>query len=274
MADKEFQNAIAARYDAPMYRAMLEVWGDQIHPGLYENDDDTLYDASMRATRRLADLAEIGDGSAVLETACGVGGTARFLASTFGCRVTATNISRGQLETAAEWTRGKPGAELISYDFANFEELPYGDGAFDIYWCQDALLYSIARDTALAEAARVVKPGGTAAISDLTIVGTPVGEDAELMGRITKAGFWSLAEYAEGMERAGFEVIATEDWSGHLLRSFRQILNDMIAKKDRLAAIAEIGEVEDTIARYHQWCAGCETGHLGWGAVVGRKRGD
>tara|TARA_B100000676_G_scaffold311604_1_gene382089 strand:- start:3632 stop:4456 length:825 start_codon:yes stop_codon:yes gene_type:complete len=272
MADKDFQNAIAARYDAPMYRAMLEVWSDQIHPGLFENDDDTLYDASVRATRRLAELAAIDAGSNVLETACGVGGTARFLAGDLGCTVTATNISRGQLETASDLTEGKPGADRIGYEFANFEELPFSDESFDAYWCQDALLYSIARDSALAEAARVVKPGGAAAISDLTIVGTPQGEAAELMERITKAGFWSLDQYAAAFETAGFEVTATEDWSHHLLRSFRLILHDMIDKRDTLAAIAGDEETDTTIARYHQWCAGCETGHLGWGAVVGRKK--
>ena len=155
MSDVAFQREITARYDAPMYRAMLEVWGDQIHPGLLESEDEELYPAAVKATERLAELAEIRNGIHVLETACGVGGTARFLAATMGCRVTATNISRGQLETSVEWTEGKPGADLISYEFANFEELAYDDASFDVYWCQDALLFSTARSTAIAEAARV-----------------------------------------------------------------------------------------------------------------------
>ncbi len=272
MADKEFQNAIAARYDAPMYRAMLEVWGDQIHPGLFEDGVETLYDASMRATARLAELAGVRRGSTVIETACGVGGTARYLASTFGCAVTATNISRGQLETAAAWTEGKPGANLIAYEFANFEDLPYGDAAFDVYWCQDALLYSTERDKAIAEAHRVLKPGGVIALSDLTVVGAPRGETAKIVDGISKAGLWSLDGYAKALAASGFEATATEDWSGHVLRSFDRIRDDIVAKKHKLAGIAGMAEVEDTIGRYDNWCAGCRTGHLGWGAVVGRKR--
>lgn len=273
VADKEFQNAIAARYDAPMYKAMLEVWGDQIHPGLFEDGIDTLYDASMRATTRLAELADIQRGSTVIETACGVGGTARYLAAAFGCVVTATNISRGQLETAAAWTRGRPAADLVTYAFANFEDLPYDSGAFDVYWCQDALLYSIERDKAIAEAHRVLKSGGTIVLSDITLVGAPRGEVARIIDRISKAGFWSLDDYAGALGAAGFEVAATEDWSGHILRSFDRIRNDIVDKKHKLAELTGMAEVEDTIRRYDNWCAGCRTGHLGWGATIGRKRG-
>ena len=78
---EEFQAEIIRRYDAPMYRAMLEVYGDQIHPGFLEEGDDDIREAALRATIRLAELAQVAPGSRVLETACGVGGTARYLAA-------------------------------------------------------------------------------------------------------------------------------------------------------------------------------------------------
>lgn len=272
MSDNDFQAEITARYDAPMYRAMLEVWGDQIHPGLLESEDEELYPGAVKATTRLAELADLQRGSHVLETACGVGGTARLLARDFDCHVTATNISKGQLETAAEWMQGKPGAERITYAFANFEELAYDDASFDVYWCQDALLFSTARATAIAEAARVVRPGGTVAITDLTVVGEPTGETADLMAGISKPGFWSMEGYVAALDEAGFDLMAAEDWTRHVLPSFLRIRADMIAKKDQLIAIAGLDEVEDTIARYHHWCDAAATGHLGWAAVTGRKR--
>ncbi len=272
MSDNDFQAEITARYDAPMYRAMLEVWGDQIHPGLLESEDEALYPAAVRATMRLAELANIQRGCRVLETACGVGGTARLLARDFDCHVTATNISKGQLETAAEWTDGEPGADRITYEFANFEELAYDDASFDVYWCQDALLFSTQRATAMAEAGRVVKPGGTVAITDLTIVGEPEGETAELLAEISKPGFWSLEDYVAALDEAGFDLIAAEDWSRHVLPSFQRIRDDMILKKDQLVAIAGLEEVEDSIERYNHWCDAAATGYLGWAAVTGRKR--
>ena len=272
MSDNDFQAKITARYDAPMYRAMLEVWGDQIHPGLLESDDEELYPAAVRATMHLAELANIQRGCHILETACGVGGTARLLARNFDCHVTATNISKGQLKTAAEWTDGEPGASQIIYEFANFEELAYEDDSFDVYWCQDALLFSTQRATATAEAGRVVKPGGTIAITDLTIVGEPDGETAALLAEISKPGFWSLEGYVAALDAAGFDLIAAEDWSRHVLPSFQRIRDDMVKKKDQLVAIAGLKEVEDSIGRYVHWCDAAATGYLGWAAVTGRKR--
>lgn len=271
MSETDFQTAITARYDAPMYRALLEVYGDQIHPGFFETGDEDLQPAALEATKRLAELAGLKPDCRVLETACGVGGTARFLAATYGANVTATNISKGQLETAAEWTAGKPGAERITYAFADFQTLPYDDRSFDVYWCQDSLLFSPDRPRAMAEAARVLRRGGTIAITDLTVVGAPAGAPAALLAEISEPGFWSLGDYVEGLENAGFVVTAQEDWGRHVLPSFERIRRDIKDKREKLAEYTSIAEVDDTIARYDLWCEASRTGHLGWAAVVGRK---
>ncbi|MEM7122338.1 MAG: methyltransferase domain-containing protein [Pseudomonadota bacterium] len=271
MSETDFQAAITARYDAPMYRALLEVYGDQIHPGFFETGREDLQAAALEATKRLAELADLQPSSCVLETACGVGGTARYLAAAYGVDMTATNISKGQLETAAEWTAGKPGAERITYAFADFQALPYEDGSFDVYWCQDSLLFSPDRSRAIAEAARVLRPGGTIAITDLTVVGMPAGASEALLAEISEPGFWSLGDYIRGLESAGFVVMAQEDWGRHVLPFFERIRRDIRDNREKLAAYASLAEVDDTIVRYDLWRDASRTGHLGWGAVIGRK---
>ena len=269
---EDFQAEIIRRYDAPMYRAMLEVYGDQIHPGFLEGDNDDLREAALRATARLAELAGITSGAGVLETACGVGGTARYLAATRGARVVATNIARSQLAIAEEWTRNVAGAERIRFEFADYHALPYADSSFDVYWCQDSLLFSMDKPRALAEAARVVRPGGTIAISDLVVVGTPAPDAAALLTAISAPGFWSAKDYREGLAAAGFEAILVEDWSRHVLPSFDRIAAEIAAKRARLAALASEADVEDTLARYALWRKAARTGHLGWAAFVGTRR--
>ncbi len=269
---EEFQGEITRRYDAPMYRAMLEVYGDQIHPGFLEGDNDDLRAAALRATARLADLARIGAGARVLETACGVGGTARYLAASCGASVLATNIARAQLAIAEDWTRGKPGAERIRYEFADYHALPYAEASFDVYWCQDSLLFSTDRGRALAEAARVVRPGGTIAVSDLVVVGKPGAEAARLLAEISAPGFWSVEDYRGGLAAAGFESIVAEDWSRHVPPSFDRIAAEIAAKHARLAAIASVADVDATLERYALWCKAARTGHLGWAAFVGTRR--
>ncbi|MGH6719708.1 MAG: class I SAM-dependent methyltransferase, partial [Alphaproteobacteria bacterium] len=265
---ERFQAEITRRYDAPMYRAMLEVYGDQIHPGFLEGPHDDLRTAALRATARLAELAGIAPGQSVLETACGVGGSARYLAAVRGARVVATNIARSQLAIALDWTRGKPEAARIRFDFADYHALPYPDGSFDAFWCQDSLLFSTDRPRALAEAARVVRPGGTVALSDLVVVGTPGAGAAALLAEISAPGLWSAEDYRKGLAAAGFAVTAVEDWGRHVLASFDRIADEIAAKRARLAAIASEADVAATLERYALWRTAARTGNLGWAALV------
>jgi sarcosine/dimethylglycine N-methyltransferase len=273
-ATEDFQAEIIRRYDAPMYRAMLEVYGDQIHPGFLEAGDDDIRGAALRATARLAELARIGAGAQVLETACGVGGTARYLAAQRGASVVATNIARSQLAIAADWTRNAEGAGRIRYEFADYHALPFPATSFDVYWCQDSLLFSTDKPRALAEAARVVRPGGVIAISDLTVVGIPAPDAAALLSEISAAGFWSAEDYRHGLTAAGFEGIVVEDWSRHVLPSFDLLAAEIAAKRAKLAAIASEADVAETLERYALWCRASRTGNLGWFALVGTRRKD
>ena len=52
------------------------------------------------ATSQLAELAEISSHDEVLDAGSGIGGTARFLASQYGCKVTAIDLTEEYCETA------------------------------------------------------------------------------------------------------------------------------------------------------------------------------
>ncbi len=173
---------------------------------------------------------------------------------------------------AAEWTRNAEGAERIRYEYADYHALPFADASFDVYWCQDSLLFSTDKPRALAEAARVVRPGGTIAISDLVVTGRPAPDAAVLLTEISAPGFWSAEDYRKGLVAAGFEGIAVEDWSRHVLPSFDLLTADIAARRTQLAAIASEADVAETLERYALWCKASRTGNLGWSALVGTKR--
>ena len=153
-----------------------------------------------------------------------------------------------------------PGAERIRFEYADYHALPFADASFDVYWCQDSLLFSTDKPRALAEAARVVRPGGTIAISDLVVVGTPAPDAAALLTEISAPGFWSAEDYRKGLVAAGFEGIVVEDWSRHVLPSFDLLTAGIAAKRARLAAIASEADVAETLERYALWCKASRTG--------------
>ncbi len=268
----DFQAEIIRRYDAPMYRAMLEVYGDQIHPGFLEDGDDDIRAAALRATARLAELANIAPGATCSRRpAASAARRATWRQSAAPGSLPPT--SRAPSSPSPPNGRGMlAGAERIRYEYADYHALPFADSSFDVYWCQDSLLFSTDKPRALAEAARVVRPGGTIAISDLVVVGKPAPDAAALLTEISAPGFWSAEDYRKGLIAAGFDGIAVEDWSRHVLPSFDLLTAGIAAKRAQLAAIASEADVAETLERYALWCKASRTGNLGWSALVGTRR--
>ena len=95
------------------------------------------------------------------KTALDVGSGGGLLAEEFarlGCRVTGIDPSTQSVETA----RAHAATEGLDIEYTTGfgEDLPFPDASFDIAYCCDVLEHVNDLDKALAETARVLKPGG------------------------------------------------------------------------------------------------------------------
>ena len=174
MSEREIHEAAArykATYDTALSELLSRVWGGNLHMGLFQDPTEPLLTAQMRANRHMAEAAALRAGQEVIEAACGVGGTARYLAQNYGVRVRATNIAETQLTEARELTQKAGLSHLVDYRYADYHQLPFPDASFDVWWCQEALLYSVDKRRVLDEAIRVVRPGGRLIMYDLLLDG-------------------------------------------------------------------------------------------------------
>ena len=113
----------------------------------------------------LAEALDLVPGERVLDVAAGNGNATLAAARRF-CRVTSTDY------VAAWLADGKRRAEAegmpVAFEEADAENLPYGDGAFDVVTSTFGVMFTADQDRAARELARVTRSGGRMGFANWT----------------------------------------------------------------------------------------------------------
>jgi SAM-dependent methyltransferase len=175
--------------------------------------DLTTHLGGLAATRRLAERAGIRAGTRVLDVGCGVGVTPLFLAQEYGCRVVGVDLYERMIERARARARRAGVGDRIAFRVADVHELPFEAGEFDVTLTESVIALVRDQRRALAECARVLRPGGSVGLVEATWVkpATPrllsyiaraYGEQTEVH---TREGWMALLE-GVGLQQVGGEV--------------------------------------------------------------------
>jgi arsenite methyltransferase len=155
------------------------------------------------------DLAALQLGDAVLDLGSG-SGTDAFCSAVLvgqGGRVVGVDITDAQL-AKAERLRDRDGFSQVAFVEAHIEELPFDDASFDAVISNGVINLSLYKSRVFAEAARVLRPGGRLAITDI-VSGRALKErtrrNVELWAACV-AGAIPRSDYLEAIEAQGLEV--------------------------------------------------------------------
>jgi len=172
---------------------------------------DQFHTRGLAATAELAELAGVDAAKSVLDVGSGVGGPARFLAATYGCRVTGVDLSEPFVEAARYLTERTGQSALASFEVASALALPFDGGRFDVALLQHVAMNIAERARLYREIRRVLKSGGRFATFDIVSLG---GEPLYPVpwARTSATSFLlSAAATREAVEAAGFAVRAWRD---------------------------------------------------------------
>lgn len=115
----------------------------------------------------LVDALAIGEGERVLDVAAGTG-SAAVRAARLGATVTASDLTPELLETG----RACHPDDVLTWEVADAEALPYEDGAFDVVMSCIGVMFAPHHQRAADELVRVCRPGGRIGILSWTPEGT------------------------------------------------------------------------------------------------------
>jgi sarcosine/dimethylglycine N-methyltransferase len=172
---------------------------------------DQFHTRGLAATAELATLAGITAGMSVLDVGSGVGGPARFLAATYGCRVTGVDLSEPFVDAARYLTERTEQSGQVSFEIASALELPFEGGRFDVALLQHVAMNIDDRARLYREIRRVLKLASRFATFDVVLnSGEP---HYPLPWARTPATSFLLTAAAtrEAIEPAGFRTLAWRD---------------------------------------------------------------
>ncbi len=206
---QEIKQCCAQLYESDMAKLLL---GDSFHPG------------GLKLTERLGSLMQLTAQSRVLDVASGTGASALFLARHFGCQVIGIDLGHQNILRANEAAVSQNLAGHVQFQQSDAERIAFEDASFDAVICECAFCTFPDKAAAAREFARVLKPGGTLGLSDLTRAAAIPEQLQGLLAWIACIADAQEAErYAVYLRTAGFASIKVEPHDEALVEMAAQI---------------------------------------------------
>ena len=183
-------------------------------------------------------LAELHPGETVLDLGSGGGIDVLLSAKRVGSsgKVFGLDMTDEMLSLARENQR-KAGMENVEFLKGDMEAIPLPDGSVDVIISNCVINLAADKDLVLAEAFRVLKPGGRFAVSDILVRGTlpsAVRKSMELwVGCV--AGALEQREYQRKLTDAGFIDISVEPTRVYSATDAKELLEEAALNQDVLA---------------------------------------
>ncbi len=204
---------------------------DPITSNLY-NDSQTgeVPDMALKASLGCGNptaLAQLTPGEIVLDLGSGGGIDVILSAKRVGAKGRAYGLDMtDDMLALANENKRKAGIENVEFLKGEIENIPLPDSMVDVVISNCVINLSGDKDRVLAEAFRVLKPGGRLAVSDVVVRGEvpdQVRKNMELwVGCI--AGALQETEYRDKLAKAGFEGIAVEVTRAYSIADARSFL--------------------------------------------------
>lgn len=253
----------------------FHVWGgEDIHIGLYESGDEPIRDASRRTIEHMASKIQLklDADKRVLDMGAGYGGVARYLASTYGCKVVALNLSERENERDRQMNKEQGLDHLIEVWDGSFESVDAEDASFDVVWSQDSILHSSERGKVIAEAARVLKPGGELIMTDpMQVDDCPEGVLQPVYDRIHLPSLGSIDFYREAAKQNGLEEIEVEVLTENLVKHYDRVRRELEQNRDSITDKVSDAYIDRMITGLGHWVDAGSKGYLRWGVMHFRK---
>jgi tocopherol O-methyltransferase len=255
---------------SPYYHSL---WGEHIHHGYWIRGDESKETAQVQLIEHLAQAAGIQPHARILDVGCGFGASSIYLAQKYEADATGITISQVQVEMANKAaTEAGLNAKFLWMD----AEAMTFEKPFDVVWSVESISHYQDISKFFAAAAKLLKPGGTLAITDWFKRKSLTPRECKKFLSAIEDGMMvelqTMEDYEGYVTASGLEVTQSEVLNKNCAKTWDFCL-DIIKDKALWGLAAQNGaDFVRFLRAFTDMRAGFASGNFIYGLMVARKK--
>jgi phosphoethanolamine N-methyltransferase len=225
-------------------------------------------------TREFCKLLKLEKGKKVLDVGCGIGGSAFYMATTYGVDVHGVDLSNNMINIALEKLEKEniPKDVTINFEICDATKKEFEKETFDVIYSRDTILHIYDKVALFKRFYDWLKPNGVLFITDYCVGPKPHSKEFEEYVKQRRYHLLTPEQYGKAIEVAGFEKVETYDETKRFIEILKDELKRFEVIKDDFTKEFSETDYNHIIEGWESKVVRCNKGDQRWGRFIAYKK--
>ncbi|MEN6425325.1 MAG: class I SAM-dependent methyltransferase [Phycisphaerales bacterium] len=250
------------------------LWGPHMHHGYWEGGESPA-EAQVKLIEELAARLQIAPEHRVLDIGSGLGGSACWLAKTFGCSVLGLTLGATQVQAAQKHAAQEHVDDRVSFREHDANCLDLLTEPFDRVWIVECSEHIHDKQAFFNDCARLLRPGGRLGLCARLRGDTERPEHAQLVRDVCEAALCpallTMDEQLSTLEAAGLQVVQADNIAANVLPTWEHCNKLVTSPVARMFLYTKGSKLRRFVDSFPLLERGYREGALAYGMIVAAR---